>query len=326
MTRRIIVIDTETTGLHHSMHLTVELAAVDLDSGREIRIVPPIEPCDMAAAAPEALTINRFYERRLYAEQMSRAETEDRLRELAGWLDGAVFAGCAPAFDAAFVTALFERYEVAVPVWHHRLADLSALTAGAQDLGLDELPGLSRCCTQWGVENEAPHTALGDARATAECLRRLRDHAAARAAGLHPGPIPEPALAADSRAVKWTSRADQQLRMVGLDQTTRVRLIDLCGRVARVKDCDPASPCNVFTEAYETGRVTRAHLDAFREMGLPLVVWIANSLRMQVTDVLPAVDRGEVGPEALHTAVCKALDLAEAAPAASVAAAGERRP
>ncbi|WP_182357760.1 3'-5' exonuclease [Tomitella gaofuii] len=175
--RPVIVVDVETTGLDPAKHTVVELAAVDLDTGDHMVIVPALRKEDLAAASPRAWTVNRYFERRVYEQAMGKSALNDALCELFGWLDGATLAGASPAFDAAFLAKLFEdRCDAGVPTWHHRLADLSALTAGALRTDPLRLPGLWECCELWGVENAAPHTALGDAQATAECLRMLRAH------------------------------------------------------------------------------------------------------------------------------------------------------
>ncbi|WP_182359539.1 3'-5' exonuclease [Tomitella gaofuii] len=175
--RPVIVVDVETTGLDPAKHTVVELAAVDLGTGDHRVIVPGLRKEDLAAASPRAWTVNKYFERRVYEQAMGKSALNDALCELFGWLDGATLAGCNPAFDAAFLAALFaDRCDEGVPTWHHRLADLSTLTAAALQKDPLKLPGLDVCCAWWGVTNQAPHTALGDAQATAECLRMLRAH------------------------------------------------------------------------------------------------------------------------------------------------------
>lgn len=123
--------------------------------------------------------------------QLSEGDTLLRYSDLHRRLKGNVLAGSNPKFDADFLSG--QRYappprwpdissyfdlapapNVFGQPWHHRMLDLSAYAAGVLNIPLDELPGLNVVCEQLGVVNEDPHSALGDARATAECFRRLR--------------------------------------------------------------------------------------------------------------------------------------------------------
>lgn len=170
--RHVIVVDTETTGLDRGRHVPVEVAWIDLATGEEHTFVPWHTRQDISRADSAALEINGYYER------LTDAPT-DRDGYAAGYLHkrlgGAVLAGSNPAFDAEMLRILFNR-SACVPLdpWHHRLGDLATYAAGVLGLPLAELPGLSRVCELVGVENPAPHTASGDARATAECLRALQ--------------------------------------------------------------------------------------------------------------------------------------------------------
>ena len=58
-------------------------------------------------------------------------------------------------------------------LWHHRLADLAAYAAGALGIPPNELVGLGDICTRLDVDPGVAHSALDDAKATAECFRRL---------------------------------------------------------------------------------------------------------------------------------------------------------
>ena len=169
MARSIVVVDTETGGLAPNA-IVLEIAAVNIDTGEEFRAVPFVTPSQLSTAEPEALAINRYYERRVFKDMLEDATANTNafnwLREM---LDGNVFAGSNPAFDAPLIARL-----LGCAPNHHRLLDLSAYAAGVLGLPLGELPGLAKVCELLGVENEDPHSALGDARATAECFRRLR--------------------------------------------------------------------------------------------------------------------------------------------------------
>ncbi len=180
MSRQLIVVDTETTGLNPNTAAIIEIAAVNVATGEEVRFVPYVSPDQLAEASPEALHINRYYERALFREMLFSEHTTRAFTDLAVMLEGNTFGGSNPAFDAALVRRYpqpgFIEGDHIHPmgeVWHHRLADLAAYAGPALLLAPNELVGLAQICERLGVQIDGEHTALGDARATAECFRKL---------------------------------------------------------------------------------------------------------------------------------------------------------
>lgn len=186
MTRQLIVVDTETTGLTPGVHWPLEVAAANVTTGEEMRFVPMFPKGALDNASGEALRINRYFERGLHAERLNWRGSEVHWGDLWMMLQGNTLAGSNPAFDAAMITAGFAATitethgdgdnawgRSTAPNWHHRLADLSAYAGPALLLAPNELVGLAQVCEKLGVKHEDEHTALGDARATAECFRRL---------------------------------------------------------------------------------------------------------------------------------------------------------
>lgn len=165
--RNLVIIDTETTGLHANAAI-LEVAAINVDTGEEFYFVPKVTPHELANAEPDALSINRYYERKLYREALDDTGTSTAWGVLASMLRLNTLGGSNPTFDANLIAPKTER------VWHHRLADLAAYAAGKLDIDPTELPGLAAVCELLDVINEGEHSALADARATAECFRRLR--------------------------------------------------------------------------------------------------------------------------------------------------------
>lgn len=168
MSRQLIVIDVETTGLGKGADV-LEIAAINVDTGEDLYFVPYLDNDRLKWADPKALQINRYYERGVWADMASEDDTRKywypRLRSM---LDGNTFGGSNPTFDSGMLTRVGN-------VWHHRLADLSAYAAGVLGLPPTELPGLDRVCELLGVTNTEPHSAMGDAMATAACFHKLRD-------------------------------------------------------------------------------------------------------------------------------------------------------
>lgn len=178
--RDLWVVDLETTTLDVERAYILEVAAVNVETRQEIQFVPYVKRSVFAAAEPQALTVNRYFERRVYDQMLNEYYTAQAYKDLAYALGGNTLAGSNPTYDAAVLSRAFidvtsgsDRVTIEPTPWHYRLADLAAYAAGALGIPPNESPGLSRVCELLGVTNEDPHTAIGDARATAECFRRL---------------------------------------------------------------------------------------------------------------------------------------------------------
>jgi DNA polymerase-3 subunit epsilon len=172
--RQLIVVDVETTSLDTASCAILEVAAINPATGETLRFVPKVESGQLADAEPEALAVNRYYERQLFRETLSLDETRTSYHRLAHLLRGNILGGSNPRFDAAVLERKIGN------IWHHRLADLSAYAAGVLGLPLTELPGLEKVCAALDIVNSEPHSALGDADATARCFMALDDIAKGR--------------------------------------------------------------------------------------------------------------------------------------------------
>ena len=197
--RDVIVCDVETTGLDVEKHHVLEVAAINLTTGEELYFVPALPVGALDAADGMALKINGYFTRDVYVHRLDTDAADKYWRQLWSWLKGNTLAGSNPSFDAAMLNRAADwsttanissqpRFSSGVEVlpalksspWHHRFADLAAYAAPALHLGPDELPGLEKVCAALKVENTSPHSAMGDARATAECFRKLAAQYTAR--------------------------------------------------------------------------------------------------------------------------------------------------
>lgn len=181
--RHIVVVDTETTGLNPAKHVCVEIGWWDLTTDERGYFIPRHSVSDALANADiAALRLNRYIDRIAGAPQ---GTIDDAVR-LAEVLAGNTLAGSNPAFDAAFLTAMYETgglgILVGAPEWHHRLADIANLTAGALGVDPRDLPGLATCCELWGV-TPGDHTATGDVEAAGQCFLALARYHASRREG-----------------------------------------------------------------------------------------------------------------------------------------------
>lgn len=177
--RQLVVVDVETTSLDVETAAVVEIAAINTATGEELHFVPWHTKGDINAADPEALEINGYHQRGLRQQMLDLGQTLEAVELLGEMLDGNTLGGANPRFDARVLEQLLARCRV-LPGWHHRLADISAYTAGMLLLPPNELPGLAKCCDLLGVINEQEHSALADARATAACFEAAKAVAAGR--------------------------------------------------------------------------------------------------------------------------------------------------
>ncbi|QRY43136.1 3'-5' exonuclease [Mycolicibacterium boenickei] len=191
--RELIVVDVETTGLDVDKHWVLEVAAINVLTGEELCFVPSLPVGALDQADGKAMKINGYFARDVYALRLGTEASWRYWLKLWDWLDGNTLAGSNPTFDAAMLNRSMQLCHASLPTgygkpdvpefkpspWHHRLADLSAYAAGALGIRATALPGLDVVCRSLKVENTSPHSALGDARATADCFRKLANTAAA---------------------------------------------------------------------------------------------------------------------------------------------------
>lgn len=157
--RRYVAVDLETTTLDRRFAEPLEIAAVEfdpLDSGVYIdarSFVPHHKPELLHRADPEALSVNRYYERRLYDQMLSPAETDSAAIGLVEMLTGATLVCANPSYDSIILWCWLSkvRPELAREPWHFRHYDVSLATA--VELGLDAIPGLAKCAELWDISD-----------------------------------------------------------------------------------------------------------------------------------------------------------------------------
>lgn len=189
--RRVIVVDTETTGLDLERDFALEVAWEDYATGESGVFVPAHDrEFALEHAHPKALEINRYRELIMPREQDDGTEVARLWRALVG----ATMVGSAPAIDGAMLSGVFDAWDLGTesipglnggqPVgprpWHHRVVDLGSYAAGVLGLPLDDLPGLWWLSGHLGVVRP-DHGAMTDVRSTIACLRKLDEIKASRA-------------------------------------------------------------------------------------------------------------------------------------------------
>lgn len=180
---RWAVVDTETSSLGSGREM-LECAVILLDANlatvEEHEFVPHHDIREvMRSADPKALSVNRYFERALYDEKLSPSEDARAARIVLDALDGVTIVGANPHFDANTIKNWLARHRYP-PKWRWRFDDIESATAAL--LALDDVPSLRDCADHWGVDRdpEQAHTALGDARVTADIFRAIRRHTGAK--------------------------------------------------------------------------------------------------------------------------------------------------
>lgn len=171
----LIVVDVETSGLDPATHDVIEVAAIDLTTGEELYFVPtPTRPGWRQDAHPAAMKVNRYFERGIFTDVVDIETTRARWEALGTMLDGHILAGVNPWFDARFIDRAMAHWTVECRR-SYRLRDLATYAAGV--LGRDPAEPISSAeiFDELGVTNEEAHSALGDARATAQAFQMLRN-------------------------------------------------------------------------------------------------------------------------------------------------------
>lgn len=182
---KLVYIDTETTGLDPDRHEIWEVAAIIVDDDNPINPTNVKEHTwqlhvDISKADLIALNIGKFHERRQVDSNLIHPHWFSKEFMPLTW--GATIVGAIPSFDCQRIEKLIRQWGC-IAGWHYHLIDVEALAIGyLQGLPISystpkiELPVKSDwIMEQLGIEvdQEAKHTALGDARVCREVFRKV---------------------------------------------------------------------------------------------------------------------------------------------------------
>ncbi|WP_185932510.1 3'-5' exonuclease [Streptomyces sp. WAC 01325] len=123
-------VDVESTGLDPVLHEVWEIAVILRHDGQDEEHTFRIHPENFISADPEALRINRYFER-VAAPDWVWDDRETAARQLHNLLDGAVLIGSNPAFDAEMFAQLLGEYFDQPRPWHYRTIDTATLAVGS---------------------------------------------------------------------------------------------------------------------------------------------------------------------------------------------------
>jgi len=156
---QIVYADAETLGLDRKRHSPFEVHLIKGD--QELTLWLPV---DLSKADPDALRINRFYERQKEGYEKFGVEGKEGAWKIAEYTSGCTVAGIVPSFDVGMVAAFMLRHGLK-PAWNYWVRDVITFAAGAighrgktSSKIVSELLGVP-CPTA-----EEAHTAPGDAR------------------------------------------------------------------------------------------------------------------------------------------------------------------
>ncbi|UTN92981.1 DnaE-like DNA polymerase III alpha [Gordonia phage Finkle] len=176
-TRPVVVLDIETTGLDPNVDQIWEIAAYRIENGEIVDSFSTLVEHDyrLSTRLPDELRALYITALGNLIELPSATSVRDRLAGiLLPDIDGLepTLVGACPWFDARFLAKFLGE-----TMWHYRLRDVEAMTAG--HLRTANVGGLSACLEALGLEPiQIPHRADGDADAALRIWNHLTTIAA----------------------------------------------------------------------------------------------------------------------------------------------------
>lgn len=166
MTRRpLVFLDTETTSLRPDRE-PWEIALIRREPDGCTFEHHWFLNVSLNRADPESLKIGGYFKRHPRGESSPRLEV---IKEIANLTAGATIVGACPWFDTETLETMMRKHGF-LPGWHHRLVCVESIVSGSYGRRVE---GLQTCLDLIGITNDAPHTAMGDARAAKEIYDRL---------------------------------------------------------------------------------------------------------------------------------------------------------
>lgn len=177
--RDVVIVDTETDGLHPERQVW-EFAAVRIKpDGTEISRFKAMVPITLNKFSdPMALQIGKFYQRYEYpAYPLANREISTKIAHIT---QGALWAGIVPSFDVEVVQRYLTGHGLAL-AHHYKLMDVLTAAQGAlTTYGKDGAPSVLQMtteavCEAYGVQVDPDkrHTAMGDVEMTLALYRAL---------------------------------------------------------------------------------------------------------------------------------------------------------
>lgn len=168
---KLAFLDIETTGLIVGQNEIIEIGCVVTD--RELNILNKfdlkIKPENIENADKVALKINHYNEE----DWADALDLKTAMQKLAKQVDGCILVGQNVAFDSGFIEHAFNKTGVKNTLHYHKLDTISMAWVKLREKKEVTHFSLRDLCKYFGIENENPHSGLGDAMATYELYKKL---------------------------------------------------------------------------------------------------------------------------------------------------------
>ncbi len=164
--RRIVFLDTETTGLDAAECAIVQYSlAVWCDGEVTFKHTRKVLPHEGAVITPEACRVNGYHPED-WRKAGAKGLSLDDVKLWHDTLSGSIVGGSNVAFDKGFIAESCKRLGSPPPKWNHRDADIGKIAFPLWAAGVVENTGLAALAQHFGVEHARPHDAESDVLAT----------------------------------------------------------------------------------------------------------------------------------------------------------------
>jgi len=174
--KKLIFIDTETTGLNPDNHEIIELGAIVAEYDPETKMLVEkeiidlkIKPEHIETAEAIALRINGYNE----ADWIFAVDLKSAMQKLQKVSEGGIMIAHNMAFDYLFLEHAFRKTGVENKMHYHKIDTISVAFAklgGVDDIGKYSMYAL---CDRFGIKNQKAHSAYSDTRALFELFQKL---------------------------------------------------------------------------------------------------------------------------------------------------------
>ena len=170
---KLVFVDIETTGLNVIEHEIIEVGCVIVDN--KLKIIEEFElkikPKNIENADRISLKINHYNER----DWNDAYELKDALKIFSKKTKDCIMVGQNIAFDSSFIEYALQKNNVKNTLHYHRLDTISIAWAKLNNNINFTHFSLREMCKYFNIENENPHSALSDAKATYKLYKRLME-------------------------------------------------------------------------------------------------------------------------------------------------------
>lgn len=166
-------IDIETTGLNVLKHEIIEIGCIITDSNLKIieEFNLKIKPKNIKNADEIALKINHYNKN----DWKEAYKLKDALKIFSEKIKDCIMVGQNVAFDSSFIEYAFQKNNIKNTLHYHRLDTISIAWAKFHNDENFLHFSLREMCKYFNIENENPHSALSDAKATCELYKKLME-------------------------------------------------------------------------------------------------------------------------------------------------------